>query len=175
MSKTFPTPDSIVAQHNEGSKKFRKKVRRMNKVISFLYRIYLLPLFGAGKKFMIIETIGRKTGKRRLNPVIYDIFYTGKITIVLARGRNTDWMKNIDATNDGVFKIHRGFKKFKVKKVLIENDIESYEHLEHFCLNYKGAKGFLGFDKETDMDLLNTEEFRNILNIIQFIQLEIVE
>jgi len=175
MSKTFPTPDSIVVKHNGESEKFRKKLRRTNKVVSFLYRLYLLPLFGAGKKLMIIETIGRNTGKRRLNPVIYDIFYTGKITIVLARGRNTDWLKNIDATNDGVFKIHKGFKKFKVKKVLIEDDIESYKHLEQFCLNYESAKGFLGFDKETDMDLLNTEEFRNILNIIQFIQLEIVE
>ena len=71
MNKTFPTPDSIVAQHNEGSKEFRKKVRRLNKIVSFLYRIYLLPLFGIGKTLLIIETIGRNTGKRRLNPVLY--------------------------------------------------------------------------------------------------------
>ena len=175
MNKTFPTPDSIVAKHNEGSKKFRKKVRRLNKVVSFLYRLYLLPLFGIGKVIMIIETIGRKTGKRRLNPVLYYTFYTGKITVYMARGRNADWMKNIDATEDGVFKIHKGFKKFKVKKFFIEDDIERYKHLEYFCLNYKSAKGVFGFDKEMDLDLLNTEEFRNILNVIEFIQLEIVE
>ena len=175
MNKTFPTPDSIVAKHNEGGKKFRKKVRRLNKFVSFLYRIYLLPLFGVGKSLMIIETVGRKTGKRRFNPVLHYTFYTGKITIYMARGRNADWMKNIDATNDGVFKIHKGFKKFKITKGFIEDDIERYNHLEYFCSNYDSAKMVFGFDKEMDMDLLNTGEFRNILNFIEFVQLEIVE
>ncbi len=80
-------------------------------------------------------------------------------------------MKNILATENGVFKIHKGFKKINVKMELIEDEEERYKHLKYFCENCRTARGIFGYDRKKDQHLLGTEAFKNILNFIEFIQL----
>lgn len=172
MKKHFPTPDSIVARHNSEKKDFQKTTKRLNKILVLLYRIKILPLIGLGRSILIIETKGRKTGKTRYNPTLYFTFYTNKLTIYSAKGKKANWMKNILAQEDGIFTIHKGLRKKKVTMNFIEEEEERLKHLKYFCENYGSAKRIFGYDRKKDSVYLETEEFKEILNFIEFIQLE---
>jgi len=166
---------SIVARHRERSKSFHIFNKIMNGVVIILYRIYLLPLFGIGKTIVLIHTRGRKSGKRRTTPVLALKFYTEKLTFYIARGKKAHWLKNILATEDHIFKIQKGFKRMKVKGILVKDSDEKFKHLKFYFEEIDGAKFIFGYEKEKHGDVFKTEEFRTILEIIEFLQIEPVK
>ncbi len=163
---------SIVARHKNRTKSFHIFNKIMNGVLIFLYRIYLLPLFGLGRKIVLVHTVGRKTGKRRTTPVLALWFYTDKLTFYIARGKKAHWLKNILAENNNEFKIQKGFKRKKVKGILITDAEEKYKHLRFYFEELDEAQMIFGYNKKKHGDVFETEEFREILDIIEFLQIE---
>lgn len=174
MVNTLPAKGSIVYRHQERKSGFTKFERRLNRVFIFLYRTYFLPLLGLGRVMILIQTIGRKTGKKRIKPVLCRRFYTDKLTLYSPRGMKADWLKNILATEDHIFKIQKGFRKLKVKATLIQDEAVKLQHLEHWFNNFPDAKNIFGYDKTKHQGIIGTEEFNNLAKMIEFIQLEIV-
>lgn len=172
MGNSLPAKGSIVYRHQERKSSFTKFERRLNRVFIFLYRIYFLPLFGLGSMMILIQTIGRKTGKKRIKPVLCRRFYTGKLTLYSPRGLKADWLKNILATEEQTLRIQKGFKKFSVKAILIENEQIKWNHLEYWFDNFSDAKGIFGYDPEAHKDIIGTEEFKKLAKMVEFIQLE---
>ena len=71
---------------------------------------------------IIVETVGRKSGKRRRIPVGY-IEEAGRLIVVVEDGARADWVRN--AQHGGLRVFHRGrWKDARLR--LIEGDPESY-------------------------------------------------
>ena len=174
MANSLPAKGSIVYRHQERKSSFTKFERRLNRVFIFLYRTYFLPLFGLGRVMILIQTTGRKTGKKRIKPVLCRRFHTGKLTLYSPRGMKADWLKNILATEDYIFKIQKGFKQLNVKAIIIQDEEEKMHHLEYWFNNYSDAKSIFGYDKTKHKGIIGTEEFKNLAKMIVFIQLDIV-
>ncbi|MFX0065992.1 MAG: nitroreductase family deazaflavin-dependent oxidoreductase [Candidatus Hermodarchaeota archaeon] len=166
---------SIVGRHQKRTKRFRSAERVLNSIFVFLYRINFLPVFGIGKRMILIETKGRKTGKTRRKPVLYYTFYTGQLTLYSARGKKSDWFKNIFCAEDAILKIQRGFERIQVKAILIESEDEKYNHLKYWFENYMSARIIFGYKKKKHGDVYNTQEFKDIIEMIEFIQLVPIE
>ncbi|MCE7743296.1 MAG: nitroreductase family deazaflavin-dependent oxidoreductase [Candidatus Heimdallarchaeota archaeon] len=172
MSERFELGEkSIVAMHKKRTLSFKIFNRIMNGLLIFLYKIYLLPLFGIGNKIILVHTIGRKTGKKRTTPTLIFTFYTGKFTLYVARGLKAHWLKNILATEDKIFKIQKGFRKWRVKATLVEDKVEKFKHLKFYFEELPEAKNIFGYDKKKHGDVFDTEEFTKILDIVEFVQL----
>ncbi len=173
MSEKFKLGEkSIVARHRSRTRSFRFFNKIMNGVSIFLYRIYLLPLFGIGKSIILLDTIGWKTGKRRTTPVLVLYFYTEHMTLYIARGMKAHWLKNILAVDNQIFKIQKGFKKMQVQGVLIEDTEEKFKHLKYYFEELPEARMIFGYNKEKHGDVFHTEEFKEILDIIEFLQIK---
>ncbi|MHA1668450.1 MAG: nitroreductase/quinone reductase family protein [Candidatus Heimdallarchaeaceae archaeon] len=168
----LPAKGSIVLGHQKGTKKFRFFVKVVNKTLIFLYRIYLLPIVGIGKYLILLETIGRKTGKKHCTPVLCRKFYTEKLTLYSARGQKSDWLKNILHTKEHIVNIQKGFKKFQAKAELIEEEEEKIKHLRYFFEHFKDAKQIFGYNKKKHKDIFELKQFSDLVKIIEFIQLE---
>ena len=172
MSEEFKLSErSIFAKHRKRTLFFRIFNKLANGIFIFLYGIYLLPLFGIGNKMVLVHTIGRKTGKKRTTPLLIFTFYTGKFTLYVVRGKKSDWLQNILATEDKIIKIQKGFKKRKAKAALIENPSEKFKHLRQYFEEFPEAKTIFGYDKKKHGDVFDTEEYKEILDIVEFVQL----
>ncbi len=166
---------SIVARHQKGDSKFRKNTKRLNKIFSFLYRSNLLPLFGIGRSMILLKTIGRKTGKKRITPVLCKVFHTNVLTLYSARGMDADWLKNIQASEKMQFSIQKGFKRMKVQARIVGSTEEKEEHLKYWFEHMDDAKYIFGYSRRKHGDVTSTEGFKEIANTIEFIQLIPVE
>ncbi|MCG3221365.1 MAG: nitroreductase family deazaflavin-dependent oxidoreductase [Candidatus Heimdallarchaeota archaeon] len=162
---------SIVARHQKGNAKFRKSTKRLNKVFSFLYRMNFLPMFGVGRSMILLKTVGRKTGKIRITPVLCKVFHTGELTLYSARGMKADWLRNILADDKKQTDIQKGFKRMRVQAKLIEPINEKEEHLRYWFENLNDAKYIFGYDRNKHGNVTETEEFKEIAKNIEFIQL----
>ena len=126
-----------------------KKWRLLNKIVVVpLYRARILPLFGFGKIFLIIETIGRISGKKRRTPVEYHRV-NKVITVVSARGNNAGWIKNIQK-NPSVC-VRLGFRRFKPHIEILNSERDVLEFLHWYVLNCgKSAKMLFGWNPKYD-------------------------
>ena len=73
---------------------------------------------------MVIETVGRKSGKRRRLPVGY-IEEDGRLIVVVEDGARADWVRNALA-RDGRLRIHLRGRWRDARLRLIEGDPEAY-------------------------------------------------
>ena len=167
--------NSIVARHQRRTKSFHIFNKIMNGVFIFLYKIYFLPLLGIGKRMALVYTIGRKTGKRRITPVLALDFYTGKLTFYVARGKKAHWLLNILAVENQIVKVQRGFKITKAKAILVDDKDEKYNHLKFYFEELNEAKYIFGYNKKKYGDVFDTKEFEDILGIIEFLQINPIE
>ncbi len=124
---------------------------------------------------VLVHTIGSKTGKKRTTPVLALQFYTGKLTFYVARGRKAHWLKNILAAENQIIKIQKGFKRKKVKAILVKDKEEKYNHLKYYFEELKEAKYIFGYDKQKHGDVFSTNEFNKILEMIEFLQIEFID
>jgi len=86
----LPRSGSALYNMNHPDEKIRvktlKKYKSLNKYLVIpLYRLRILPLLGFGRIFLILTTIGRKTGKKRRTPLEYH-WIEGIMTILSGRG-----------------------------------------------------------------------------------------
>ncbi|MHA1143677.1 MAG: nitroreductase family deazaflavin-dependent oxidoreductase [Candidatus Helarchaeota archaeon] len=169
----FPRPGSaiynMIKSNPEERKKTLKKWKRMNKYLTIpFYRIRLLPLFGFGRVFLLLTTIGRKSGKIRRTPLEYHRI-DGKIHIFSGRGEEADWLKNLRANPDKVH-VRYGFHSFKPKIEIIEDNKEKEKVLHWYVTKHpKAAKMLFGWDPKRDdpgqVDLSSLEDIITIIKL----------
>jgi len=149
----------------KSSKRYLKLFKILNKIIVPLYRIRLLSVFGF--RLLLLTTKGRKTGKRRRNPVEY-FKIENVIYIVSGYGQKALWFRNIITYPDEVH-VQVGFRSFHAVVEIIEG-----EDLEEFfrwlvVKNPKYAKAGLWWDPNDDP---NSADFSNIANLMRVIKLK---
>lgn len=170
----IPAPTSILAKLLRGEPKTLNWFKKINKIITFLYRSYIGAFLGFGFFFVLIETIGRKTGKRRFTPVEYHRLYKNKITVISSRGSEADWVKNIK-TNKGGVCLQVGFKKYRVKALFIDNSSIKEELLKSYCVKYfYASKILLGIDVKKNKNILDSKSFRRLADNLEFIAFELI-
>ena len=150
----LPSPGTsvyaLIEENEEKKKKTLKKWRLLNKIFVVpFYRAKILPLFGFGKIFLIIETKGRITGKKRRTPVEYHRVEK-VITIISARGLDAGWLKNIQINPSDVY-IRKGFSGFKPRIEIINSDSKKLDFLHWYVENCgKSAKMLFGWEPKND-------------------------
>jgi deazaflavin-dependent oxidoreductase (nitroreductase family) len=73
---------------------------------------------------MVIETVGRRSGKRRRIPVGY-IEEDGRLIVVVEDGARADWVRNALA-REGKLRVHLRGRWRDARLRLIEGDAEAY-------------------------------------------------
>ncbi len=175
MSSELPAPGSIMYPIMQEDKAIQKKAIAKFKFINRwimipLYRINLLPLFGIGKLFVLLYTIGKKSGKTRYNPLEYRI-YNDKLLLFSSRGIKSDWFRNLKANPDKVI-LKIGFKKYHVLPRIVDSIDKKYDIIKWYCTTYpKTAKTLFGYDKNKHK--LTDNIFDPIVKYIQIIEFDI--
>ena len=134
-----------------------------------LYRVGLLPLLGFGRLFLLLYTLGRRSGKQRITPLEYrrkddDIY------IVSGRGRKADWFRNLKAGPDNI-SVRVGFTNF-IPKITIINDNEKERFITWYVSNHPRAANLL-FGWDPDNDTIKNTDFSEIANLIEIIRLQL--
>ena len=173
--KEFPQPDTplfkLLSDDEEIRNKILKQWSSLNKwLIIPLYRIYLLPLLGFGKIFLLLQTEGRISGKKRYTPLEYRKV-DNIVTVVSSRGNESGWMKNIRKNPDKV-EVRIGFHKFK-PQIEILDDEQSKEQFYNYYVSHYGssAKFLFGWDPKTDE--IESSDFSKLIKgttMVKFIQ-----
>ena len=173
--KEFPRPDTplfdLLSEDEEIKNNTLKKWRTLNKwLIIPLYRSYLLPLLGFGKIFLLLQTEGRISGRKRYTPLEYR-----KVdnipTVVSSRGNESGWMKNIRKNPDRV-EIRIGFHKFKPRVEIIDDQISKEQFFSYYVAHFGSSAKFLfGWDPKTDD--IESSDFSRLIKgttMVKFIQ-----
>ena len=168
-SESMPKPGSWMYNmcvDPKSSKKYLRIFKIMNKIVIPLYRFRILPLFGFGFRLLLLTTKGRKTGKKRRNPVEYfkidDVIY-----IVSGYGDKAFWYKNIVANPNDVI-VQVGFRSFHAKIDIIEGkDLEDFFRWL-VVEKPKYSKAGFGWDPNDDP---NKADFSYIASIMRVIRL----
>ncbi|MFX0083370.1 MAG: nitroreductase family deazaflavin-dependent oxidoreductase [Candidatus Hodarchaeota archaeon] len=169
----LPRPGSALYNMNHPDEKIRektlKKYKRLNKYLVIpLYRSRILPLLGFGRIFLILITIGRKTGKERRTPLEYH-WIDGIITIFSGRGEDSGWLKNIRANPDSVY-VRHGFHKFPARIKFMSNENDILKIIRWYVVKHsKSAKMLFGWNKKIDDP--KTTDFSKLMDIVLIIQL----
>jgi deazaflavin-dependent oxidoreductase (nitroreductase family) len=120
-----------------------------NYLVIPLYRIGILPLLGFGRIFLLLITIGRETGKKRISPLEYHRI-NDAIHIFSARGNEADWFRNLQKNPEKV-KVKLGFHSFKPKIEIIHSKKERLEVIKWYVHNHpNAAKHIFGWNNKTD-------------------------
>ena len=173
--KEFPQPDTplfdLLSEDEEIKNKTLKKWRLLNKWLMIpLYRIYLLPLLGFGKIFLLLQTEGRISGKKRYTPLEYRKV-DNIATVVSSRGNESGWMKNI-RKNPNKVRIRIGFHKFKPQIEIIDDQISKEQFFKYYVSHYGSSAKFLfGWDPKTDD--VESSDFSRLIKgttMVKFIQ-----
>ena len=151
-SRAFPAPGTTLydlINNPEFKKKFYSRLKPTNRLMVPLYKLGVLPLFGMGKRIMLLTTIGRKSDTLRDFPVGYfridDVIY-----VFSAWGREANWYKNLIANPDQVF-VQIGFRRIRVHPQVVEDPEELKQIIRRFVLqDPAGAQMLMGWDPERD-------------------------
>ncbi len=168
----FPRPGSaeynLLFGDSESQNKTLKTWKRLNKFFTIpLYKLNILPLFGAGKIFLLLYTTGRKTGKKRITPVEYRK-REGVIHFVAGRGKKAHWLQNMLAKPDEV-KVKVGFKKYQISFELLSSIEEKNDLFKWYVEKYpKAAKMLFGWNpKEDDLTTADFTSFSELVEIVK--------
>jgi deazaflavin-dependent oxidoreductase (nitroreductase family) len=171
--RAFPIQGSNlyrILSEPEFKQAFHAKLKKYNPIIVALYRIGLLPLFGAARSIMILTTKGRKSGKSRQNPVGY-FRIGGVLHLFSAWGKRSNWYKNLTANPDHVT-IQIGRQKLPVHAQVLDDPAEIQNTLEKFVTESpEQARNLFGWDSAQDR--IETADFSAIIHkvlIVRFIE-----
>jgi deazaflavin-dependent oxidoreductase (nitroreductase family) len=157
-----------VIYHSEKKKALDKFKLINNYLVAPLYRIGILPLLGFSRIFLLLITIGRETGKKRISPLEYRRI-NDAIHIFSARGTEADWFKNLQKNPERV-KVKLGFHSFKPKIEIIRGRKERLEVIKWYVRTHpNAAKHIFGWNNKTDdpdSGILNP-----LIDLIQIIKL----
>jgi deazaflavin-dependent oxidoreductase (nitroreductase family) len=171
-NKMLPKPGTPLYNLNHENEIIRnktlKKWNRLNKILIIpLYRLFILPLFGFGRIFLILYTKGRKTGKKRRTPLEYHRI-DGTITVIAGRGEEAGWVKNLRINPDSV-SIRYGFHRFKPDIEFIVDNEHKIEFLKWYVKNHgRSAKILFGWDPKIHDP--ETSDFSKLLRLILVIR-----
>lgn len=169
----LPRSGSALYNMNHPNDNIRKKTlnkyKRLNKYLVIpLYRLRILPLLGFGRIFLILTTIGRKTGKKRRTPLEYH-WIEGIMTIFSGRGEDSGWLKNIRANPASVWVKH-GFHSFPARVEFISNENDKLKIIRWYVVKHsRSAKMLFGWNKKIDDP--ESSDFSKLLTTISIIQL----
>lgn len=152
-----------------GQNKTTNRFKLINKyfVVPF-YRLNILPFFFVGKIIALVYTKGRKSGKTRITPLEYRK-YEGNILLFSARGKFSDWYKNIVAYPDNC-KIKVGFRKHRTTIYFSTLD-DKKKILKWYMEKYpKSAKELFGYKKG---ELVSDEAVFQLATFLEILQLKI--
>jgi deazaflavin-dependent oxidoreductase (nitroreductase family) len=170
--RVFPIPGTNlgrVLSEPEFRRDFHNKLKKYNPIIVALYRIGLLPLFGAARSIMILTTKGRKSGKSRQAPVGY-FRIGGTLYLFSAWGKKANWYKNLAANPEEVT-IRIGWKKLPVRATVLENSAEIQRTLEQFVTESpKQARYLFGWDPAQDR--IENADFSAIINEVLIVRFD---
>lgn len=169
---TFPKPGTYMDRlmHHRGKELPRsyKWLRRLNKLVIPLYRIRLLPLLGFGWIFLLLTTIGRRTGKTRRNPLEFHRI-DGVIHISAARGEKTDWVRNIRANPEKV-QVQVGFRTFQPRVEIVDDISEKIKFIE-WMIEKIPREAAMGFGWNSKEDSLVNADFTPLAEFMTIIRL----
>jgi len=150
-------------------KKTLKKYNRLNKYLVIpLYRLRILPLLGFGRVFLMLTTIGRKTGKKRKTPLEYH-WIDRIMTIFSGRGEDSWWLKNMRANPASVWVKH-GFHFFPARVEFMSNEDDKLKIIRWYVVKHsRSAKMLFGWNKKIDDP--ESSDFSKLLNTVSIIQL----
>ena len=169
----FPRPGSaeynLLYGDSEQQNKTLKTWKRLNKYFTIpLYRSNILQLFGAGKVFLLLYTIGRKTGKKRITPVEYRK-RDGIIHFVAGRGKKAHWLQNM-LVNPEEVRVKVGFRKYYINFELLKSIEEKNDLLIWYVTKYpKAAKMLFGWDPKNDNPA--TADFTSFSELIEIVKI----
>jgi deazaflavin-dependent oxidoreductase (nitroreductase family) len=159
---------SLIKSRGENQKRVFKRWKLINRVVVLFYHLGVLALL-AGDFILLLFTEGRSTGKTRINPLEYRT-KEGVIHIFSARGKKSDWFKNMMKNPESVL-VKVRFKSFKPLITVIKNIDDKEEILRWYIRKYSRAAKFLfGWVQSID-DPQKTDITSSILELIQIIQL----
>ncbi len=133
-----------------------------------LYRANILPLFGVGRIFLLLETKGRKTGKRRFTPLEYRK-YNGEYLLFSSRGEKSHWFQNLCANPDAV-RVKIVFRTFKPSIEIMKSVEDRLGIITWYVEKYPRATKFL-FGYDTKRDSPDAEFLRPIAEFIRIVKL----
>lgn len=160
---------NLIHEDEEIRNKTLRKWKRLNKYLFLpLYRLRILPLIGFGRTFLVLTTIGRKTGKKYKTPLEYHRI-DGIITIFSGRGKDSDWWKNMRVNPDAVW-IRHGFHYFHARVEFMTDEDQKLKIIKWYVVKHKNtAKLLFGWNPITDDP--ETADFSKILKIIEIVRL----
>lgn len=101
-----------------------------------VYTLGLGPLFG--HFVLLLTTIGRKSGKRRVTPLVHEEI-NGTFYVASARGASADWFQNIQA-NPNV-EVRVGGRRFDGLADVVTDPVRIADHLERLMARNPGMFG----------------------------------
>ena len=136
-----------------------------------LYRVGLLPLLGFGGTFLLLYTVGRRSGRQRITPLEYRRMEDA-IYIVSGRGRRADWYRNMRANPSEVV-VRVGFRRLKPEITLIEDDADKEGFLTWYVTEFPQAASLLfGWDKA--IDNIHNVDYSDLVKLLEIIKLETI-
>ena len=175
MSDDLPRKGSTMYSIMKGDKTSRNKTMKRfkfwnNWFIIPLYRANILPIFFAGKIFLLLKTVGRKSGKNRYSPLEYrrrsENYY-----LFSSRGKYSDWYRNMNSNLD-VVRIKKGFKWYNPQIQIIDDFDEKKEIMIWYVDSFPGASKMLfGWNKK--IDSIENTDLDGIADFIEIVKLKL--
>jgi len=167
----FPRSGSLLYEMiRSGQGRSNKAVRLLrfvNRFVTPLYRMYILPPLGFGRIFLVLTTKGRKTRRRRRTPLEYHKV-NGVVHLLSSRGDKADWIRNIRAYPDDVW-VQVGFRKFRARAEIIKDISEIECFMRWYSRNHPNlARAFYGWDPKRDYpDTADFSSFARHLTLLR--------
>ena len=169
-NRSFPiygTPIANIIDDVSKRNAFHRNIQLINRYVVALYRLGLLPLFGAGKKTMLLMTNGRKSRKLRCFPVGY-VRIGREIYLISGWGKDSNWYKNIVANPKDV-SLQIGFRRFVVRAEFIEKSEEIRRIIEKLIIESPmDVCRLFGWDPKSDR--IENSDFSRIINQVLFVR-----
>jgi len=163
LTRVYPVPGTNldrVLSEPEFRRNFHAKLKKYNPIIAALYRIGLLPLFGAARSIMLLTTKGRKSGKSRQTPIGY-FRIGGVLYLFSAWGKGSNWYKNLTAAPNNVT-VQIGRNKMPVRASILTDPAEIQRTLEKFVTESPKQAGYL-FGWDPAKDIIDNADFSPII------------
>lgn len=147
--------------------KYLRRWKSLNKYFTIpFYRIGLLPLLGMGRIFLLLTTIGRKSGKLRRTPLEYHRL-EGIIHIFILRGENADVVKNMRANPDQV-NVRHGFHWYQPRIEILNDLDEKFKITKWYAGKYPKAVGSILGLKINEETIDNVAmDFAKLISIVR--------
>lgn len=167
----FPRPGSFLyemfSDEQDRTSKAVRLLKFVNRFVTPLYQMYMLPLLGFGRIFLVLTTKGRKTGRRRRTPLEYHKV-NGVIHLLSSRGEKADWIRNIRACPDDVW-VQVGFRSFRARVEIVQDTSEIESFIRWYSRNHANfARAFYGWNAKRDNpDTADFSSFAENLTLVR--------